>query len=60
MQTKKYHGGNRGIEKNKNGDFGGSLAKRVRLTQSLKDAFNAEMIPALWMAEIAKIGGCHV
>lgn len=36
------------------------LARRARLTQSLKDAFNAGLIPASWVVEIAKIGGCHV
>lgn len=37
-----------------------SLAKRARLTNTLKDAFNAGMIPASWVAEIARVGGCHV
>jgi len=37
-----------------------SLAKRERLTQSLKDAFNAGQIPASGVAELARIGGCHV
>ena len=37
-----------------------SLQRRARLTQSLKDAFNAGMIPASWVVEIAEIGGCHV
>jgi hypothetical protein len=37
-----------------------SLQRRARLTQSLKDAFNAGLIPACWVAELARIGGCHV
>jgi hypothetical protein len=36
------------------------LQRRSRLTQSLKDAFNAGLIPASWVAEIARVGGCHV
>ena len=36
------------------------LARHLRLTKSLKDAFNAGLIPASWVVEIAKIGGCHV
>jgi hypothetical protein len=37
-----------------------SLAKRARLTQSLNQLFNAGLIPASWVAEIARVGGCHV
>ncbi len=37
-----------------------SLTKRARLTQSLKDTFHAGLIPASWVAEIARIGGVHV
>lgn len=37
-----------------------SLQRPTPLTQSLKDAFNAGQIPASWVVEIARIGGCHV
>jgi hypothetical protein len=37
-----------------------SLNRRKRLTQSLKESFNAGQIPASWVAELARIGGCHV
>ncbi|MEY3225258.1 MAG: hypothetical protein RL565_1448 [Pseudomonadota bacterium] len=37
-----------------------SLAKRARLTQSLNQLFNAGLIPASWVAEIASVGGLHV
>jgi len=37
-----------------------SLAKRDRLNQSLSQLFKAGLIPASWVAEIARIGGLHV
>jgi hypothetical protein len=37
-----------------------SLNRRKRLSQSLKESFNAGLIPASWVAEIARVGGCHV
>ena len=37
-----------------------SLNRRKRLSQSLKESFNAGLIPASWVAEIARAGGCHV
>lgn len=52
-------GGNRGFRQNKV-QSDDSLQRRARLTQSLKDAFNAGQIPASWVAELARIGGCHV
>jgi hypothetical protein len=59
MTLKKYPSGNWGTQSKdlKNDEI---LQRRDRLTRSLKDAFNAGMIPASWVAEIAKIGGCHV
>lgn len=49
-------GGNRGFQQNKQ-HSDDSLQRRARLKQSLKDAFSAGLIPASWVAEIAKIGG---
>lgn len=59
MTLKKYPSGNWGTQNKdlKNSDI---LARRNRLSKSLKDAFNAGQIPASWVAELARIGGCHV
>lgn len=61
MHPKKYPSGNWGTQNKNQMHSPDSLnQRRARLTQSLKDAFNAGMIPASWVVEIAKIGGCHV
>lgn len=36
------------------------LNRRARLTQSLKESFCAGLLPASWVVELAKAGGCHV
>lgn len=60
MHPKKYPSSNWGTQ-NKNLNHGNNiLARRDRLSKSLKDAFNAGQIPASWVAELARIGGCHV
>jgi hypothetical protein len=60
MQLKtKNLGGNRGLKQNQK-QSDDILQRRARLQQSLRDAFNAGLIPASWAVEIAKIGGCHV
>ena len=37
-----------------------SLNRRARLGKTLKESFNTGLIPASWVAEIARVGGCHV
>ena len=59
MQPKtKNLGGNRGLKQNKK-QSDDSLQRRVRLTQSLKGAFNAGLIPASWVAEIVRVEGLN-
>jgi len=36
------------------------VSRRNRLSKSLKESFNAGLIPASWVAEIARVGGFHV
>jgi hypothetical protein len=60
MTLKKYPSGNWGTQSKDLNHGNDILARRDRLTKSLRDAFNAGLIPASWVAEIAKIGGCHV
>ncbi len=60
MQTKKYPSGNWGTQSNQKHSPDSLDQRRARLGKTLKESFNAGLIPASWVAEIARVGGFHV